>query len=719
MKPTQYSCLHCKKHASEAELQSPIVPDWEASEGTPFPLGVSWIVPQQAWNFALYSKHATSLSLLLYSEDDLVDPLLTFQFDGILNKSGPVWHARILRSNCPAAKYYAYRVAGPENDNGFHAITFDPSKILLDPYAKSVHFPKNFDRESASQPGANDGKAPLGLLTVCQCPSPNRPVHRIRHGANLIIYELHVRGFTRHASSEVSEQRQGTFAGIIDKIPYLKKLGVTAVELMPVFQFDPDEQNYWGYMPLNFFSPHQSYATEGDACQQHTNFREMVDALHAAEIEVILDVVYNHTSEGGQSGPTYCYKGFDNGTYYIANEASTYIANEASTNHEPYANFSGTGNTLQTSNRVVQQLILDSLRYWALEMGVDGFRFDLASIFTRNPDGGINVEDPPLFAQIADDPALKSVRLIAEPWDAGGAYQLGRAFPGIHWHQWNGRYRDTLQRFVRGDDGMIGDLMTRLYGSADLFSDDLSQAFRPFQSINYVTSHDGFSLYDLVSYNRKRNAANGHNNMDGHDDFSWNCGAEGDDNLSQDVIQLRKLQVRNFFCLLMLSNGTPMFRMGDEFLNTQQGNSNPYNQDNETSWLDWNLLEENQDVFQFVSQMIAFRKSHPTLSRSHFWRNDIQWYGAHGTVDMSAPSRTLAFFLEKEIPEDEDLYVMVNSSAEKVQFKISAKQEMNWQLRIDTARIDSQYISLSETASVLDQPYYVLQPRSVVVLTHQ
>lgn len=695
--------------ASEDELVNPIVPVWESVEGTPFPLGVSWIVPDQAWNFAIYSQHAMTVSLLLYSDQNIIEPLIMFRFDRLRNKSGPIWHCRISRSSCLKAKYYAYRIEGPEPPDGFGESGFDSSKILLDPYAKSVHFPEQFERNIAQQAGPNDGKAPLGLLTVCQCQPSDRPTQRIRHGADLIIYEMHVRGFTQHTNSGVSSERRGTFGGIIDKIPHLKKLGITAVELMPVFQFDPAEENYWGYMPLNFFSPHQSYATQGDACQQRSNFREMVDALHAAGIEVILDVVYNHTCEGDHSGPTYSYKGIDNGTYYVA----------AGEGDGSYANFSGTGNTLRTSHRIVQQLILDSLRYWVQEMGVDGFRFDLASIFTRSSNGIINVDDPPVFAQIANDPVLKGVRLIAEPWDAGGAYQLGRAFPGIHWQQWNGRFRDTMQRFVRGDSGVIRDLMTRLYGSDDLFPDNVLNSFRPFQSINYVTSHDGLTLYDLVSYNQKRNAANGHNNTDGHDDLSWNCGQEGDDDVSDEVIQLRKQQVRNFFCLLMLSNGTPMFRMGDEFLHTQHGNSNPYNQDNETSWLNWDLVRKNDDIFQFVCQMIAFRKSHPSLARSHYWRDDIQWFGPQGAVEMSDASRTLAFLLLKESKEDEDLYVMMNSSAEAVKFEICGSQQTNWQRTIDTADVEAVFVSPGIASLRPDERFHTVQPRSFVVLTHQ
>ena len=320
----------------------------------------------------------------------------------------------------------------------------------------------------------------------------------------------------------------------------------------------------------------------------------------------------------------------------------------------PYSNFSGTGNTLHTANRAVRRLVLESLRYWARELRVDGFRFDLASVFARNSDGSINTTDPPIFGQIAADDVLAGVRLIAEPWDAGGAYQLGRNFSGTQWMQWNGAYRDTIQRFVRGDAAVVPELMTRIYGSSDLFPDDRAHAYHPYQSVNYVTSHDGFTLYDLASYNRKSNWANGHDNTDGHNDFSWNCGWEGGEQPPAEVMRLRKQQVKNFFCLLMLSAGTPMFRMGDEFLQTQRGNSNPYNQDNETTWLDWRRLETHPDIFRFFKLMIRFRRAHPSIGRSRFWRDDIDWHGPERAVDMSPDSRTLAYCLHGSTQRDDE-----------------------------------------------------------------
>jgi glycogen operon protein len=516
-------------------------------------------------------------------------------------------------------------------------------------------------------------KAPLGLLDECQCPFDWNSDRHLRHEAVLIIYEMHVRGFTHHPSSGLPASQRGTFEGVIAKIPHLLELGVTAVELMPVFQFDPQEGDYWGYMPLNFFAPHHAYSAAPQECAQKSEFRRMVQALHAAGIEVILDVVFNHTCEGDTNGPTYSLKGIDNSTYYLVVENS----------QNPYLNFSGCGNTLHTYHPAVRRLIVDSLRYWAAEMHVDGFRFDLASVFTRNSDGSVNVQESPIFAEIAGDPALADVRLIAEPWDAGGTFQLGQRFPGTLWMQWNSHYRDTLQRFVRGDAGIVGDLMTRLYGSSDLFPDDQANALRPYQSVNYITSHDGFTLYDLVSYDRRHNEANGHDNADGANDFSHNYGVEGDAAVCAEVIRLRKKQVKNFVCLLMLSNGTPMFRMGDEFLHTQRGNNNPYNQDNETSWLDWRRLEQHQDIFRFFKEMIAFRKAHPSISRSHFWRDDVHWFGVDDAVDLSLASQTLAFYLSARSVNDGDLYVLINASPEPVTFRV--QQPGSWRKVIDTA----------------------------------
>ncbi len=700
------SCLHCERPVDPEELdEASLFPQWEATEGTPWPLGVSWVVSQQAWNVAVYSRHATQVTLLLFN-DDVSQPALRVGLDPLCNKSGPVWHCRVPRTDCQDAKYYAWQVDGPSPAAGFDWHTFDSEKLLLDPYARAVYFPPDFDRDAARRPGSNMGRAPLGLLNDCRCDNHCLCGGKIRHGSDLVIYEMHVRGFTQHPSSGLSDHKRGTFAGVIEKIPYLVELGVTAVELQPVFQFDPDEGNYWGYMPMNFFSPHHGYSTDPDSCRQRQEFREMVRQLHAANIEVILDVVYNHTCEGDQHGPTYGFKGLDNSTYYMVTGDP----------HQPYANYSGTGNTLHTANRAVRRLIVDSLRFWVTEMGVDGFRFDLASVFTRNSDGSINLSDPPIFTQISGDPVLQGVRMIAEPWDAGGAYQLGRGFPATLWMQWNAKYRETIQRFVRGDKGLVGELMTRIYGSSDLFPDELHEACRPFQSINYIASHDGFTLNDLVSYATKRNWVNGQNNTDGPDDYSWNCGWEGSDSVPATVTALRKRQAKNFFCLLMLSNGTPMLRMGDEFLQTQGGNSNPYNQDNDSTWLDWTRLEENRDIFEFVREMVAFRKSHATISRSNFWRNDVRWFGSERLVDLSGSSQTLAYFLPGLHSQDDDLYVMINTSDETIQFGVHVGAPGQWTCRIDTS-LDQPISQASSGIRPLAENSFNVNPRSIVVLT--
>ncbi len=682
---------------------------WATDEGLPFPLGVSWVEEEQAYNFALYSRHAEKVTLLLYREDDLVRPVVARRLDYLRNKSGRVWHCRVPKTEAAGARYYAYAIDGPglRGRTLWHA--FDPDKVLLDPYARAVFFPCGFDRRAAIGPGPNAGKTPLGLLAACEYVPHQKQPPPPRHEADLIIYELHVRGFTNHPSSGVSADRRGTYLGVIDKIPYLRELGVTAVELMPVFQFDPQEGNYWGYMPIHFFAPHQGYATReaADACTEAEEFRDMVDALHAAGVEVILDVVYNHTGEGNQHGPTYSFKGIDNSTYYLLTGRP----------EQPYANFSGTGNCLNSANPAVRKLVLDSLHYWADEMGVDGFRFDLASVFTRRPDGSIDLDNPPIFSDLAADPHLAQARLIAEPWDAAGAYHLGRAFPGLEWFQWNGRFRDDLRRFVRGDPGLVGALMCRLYGSDDLFPDDLTHAYHPYQSVNYVTSHDGFTLYDLVSYNHKRNWANGHDNEDGPvENYSWNCGWEGVDHVPPQVLRLRKRQAKNFCALLLLANGTPMVRAGDEFLQTQGGNSNPYNQDNETTWLDWGRLQLHADIHRFFRLMIAFRKAHPSLSRSRFWREDVRWYGVGAAVDLSYHSHSLAFCLRGASQRDCDLYVMINASGQDQTFTLQEGEAGQWRRVIDTRRETPDDFREAGQEVPLNSGAYVVASRSVVVL---
>ena len=675
-------------------------PTWEQDEGSPLPLGVTWIEEEQAFNFAVHAEHAESVTLLLYTSADLINPLLAYRFDFLRNKTGRIWHCRIPLSEISEARYYGYSVSG-EAVSYLHG--FDPQKVLHDPYATCVFFPPEFDRKLAMREGSNAGKAPLGVLPPRHSIFNWEGSRFLHHESDAVIYELHVKGFTKNPNSGVDPSHAGTYAGLVEKIPYLKELGITIVELMPVFQRDPQEGDYWGYMPLNFFAPHSQYSSTGPDCQ-HLEFKNMVKAFHQAGIGVVLDVVYNHTCEGDHRGPIYSYKGFDSASYYMTSSDPT----------NPYANYSGTGNTLNFGRGHVRKMVMDSLRYWKREMHIDGFRFDLASVFSRNSDGSLNWGHSPIFAEIAGDPELGKLRLIAEPWDTG-AYQLGRGFPGITWLQWNGRFRDDVRRFVKGDSGMIPDLMRRLYGSDDLFPDDRLDAYHAYQSVNFLTSHDGFTLYDLVSYNEKHNWANGNDNQDGTDaNYSWNCGHEGDNGAADEVLALRRRQVKNFFCLLMLSNGTPMFRAGDEFLNTQFGNNNPYNQDNETGWLDWSQLQKNKDIFRFFKNMISFRKRHPSLSRSRFWREDVTWYGTGEKADLSYDSHSLAFCLHGASQDDDDIYVMINAYWESLEFKVQEGTAQEWMRIVDTALASPD--DFSDRGEPLEAAGYTVAPRSVAVL---
>jgi glycogen operon protein len=682
--------------------------DWFEREGTPSPLGAYWVGDEQAYNFALYSKHATQVSLLLFREDDVSRPVLEIPFDHLVNKSGRIWHCRIRKSQMRGARYYAYRVDGPRSQGNYEYHAFDREKVLLDPYAHSVYFPPSFDRSAAMKPGSNMGRAALGVLyeheRTFDWGSKRAPFHQ----HDLVIYEMHVRGFTKSVTSGLPAEVAGSYRGVIEKVPYLKQLGITAVELLPVHQFDPQEDNYWGYMTLNFFAPHSQYASQHH--QAHDEFREMVRALHDADIEVLIDVVFNHTTEGNHHGPCYSYKGIDNSSYYMT----------SGNPDEPYKNYSGTGNTLHCANRQVARLVLDSLRHWAVHGHVDGFRFDLASVFARNSDGSVSPGNSPIVAAIRSDPVLGVKRLIAEPWDAAGLYQLGTAFPGRRWFQWNGDFRDDIRAAVKSDPGMIPALMRRLYGSDDLFPDDVMNACHPYQSVNYVNSHDGFTLYDLVSYNERHNWANGHGNTDGHNhNLSWNCGWEGDNNVPDSAMLLRKQQAKNFCCLLMLANGTPMFCAGDEFLHTQYGNNNPYNQDNETTWLDWNRLNEHRDFFRFFQMMIAFRKAHRSIARSRFWREDVEWFGAQGQVDLSHESRHLAYYLDGASEQDDDLYVMINTHWEDERFQIQKQSSSNWKLVINTVELSPADIWEPGSEPIVTGPSLPVAGRSITVLRRE
>ena len=678
---------------------------WYTTEGAILSLGAEWIEEERAYNFSLYSEHAERVTLLLFGEDDPAQPLLEHRLDPRVNKTWHIWHCRLGAEMVFGARYYAYEIDGPRSSGPLDWHAFDPQKVLLDPYAKAVFFPPGFDRQAAERAGPNMGRAPLGILPRRETTfawGDDRPP---RHESDAVIYEMHVRGFTRSPTSGLAPGRRGTYAGVVDKIPYLKELGVTMVELLPVQQFDPQEGNYWGYMTLNFFAPHQEYAT--DPHHADDEFRSMVKALHEAGIEVILDVVYNHTAEAGLKGPTYSFRGIDNAAYYLMSDDP----------RAPYRDYTGCGNTLACSRSVARVLVLDSLRYWVTEMHVDGFRFDLASVLARNPDGSFASADDSLLTAIRTDPILRDIHLIAEPWDAGWAYQLGTEFPGALWHQWNGRFRDDVRRFVRGDPGMVGALMLRLYGSDDLFPDNPHDSRRPYQSINYVTCHDGFTLYDAVAHNEKHNWANGHGNSDGTaENFSWNCGWEGDEGVPADVMALRKRQAKNLVCLLLLANGIPMLFAGDEFLHTQRGNNNPYNQDNETTWLDWSRKELHADHFRFVKQMIAFRKAHPTLGRGRFWRDDVRWHGVGDSTDLSYNSHSLAYCLRGASQGDCDLYVMINAYHEPLSFTIQESPSGSWKRAIDTGLESPDDIAEPGREVAVTSMEYRVHARSVVVL---
>jgi glycogen operon protein len=644
------------------------------------------------------------VTLLLFGEDDLARPVVALDIDPRRNKTWDLWHCRLGEADLRGARYYAYSVDGPRSGPGRRG--FDPDKVLLDPGAREVFFPPSFDREAARHPGPNAGMAPLGVLPRREPAfdwGDDRPP---RHDSETVIYELHVRGFTRSPTSGVTPAARGTYAGVAEKVPYLRSLGVTMVELLPVQQYDPQEGNYWGYMPLNFFAPHRSYAA--DPADPRREFKAMVKALHEAGIAVILDVVYNHTAEGDHTGPTYSYRGIDDATYYLASGDPG----------RPYRDYSGCGNTLACHTVAVRALILDSLRHWVTEMHVDGFRFDLASVLARDADGSFSSTDDPLLTAIRADPVLREVHLIAEPWDAGGAYQLGTRFPGALWQQWNGRYRDDVRRFARGDRCTVPALMTRLYGSDDLFPDNPRDARRPVQSINFVTCHDGFTLHDLVAYDRRHNEANGQGNADGMaENFSWNCGWEGTEGVPADVLALRQRQAKNLCCLLLLANGIPMISAGDEFLHSQGGNNNPYNQDNPTTWLDWDHCEAHADHLRFVRRLIAFRQAHPTLCRSRFWRDDVHWYGVGPSSDLGDDSHSLAFALRGAPEGDCDLYILINAYHEPLTFTIQEGRTGIWRRAIDTCLPSPDDIAHPDHGPLVTSCEYLVQARSVVVLT--
>jgi len=681
----------------------------QSKEGQSSPLGAT--VSADGTNFSVYSKNAKRIELLLFDCVDDFRPELAISINPATNRTYHYWHVFV--PGVKAGQIYGYRVDGSFDPSSGRR--FDCSKVLLDPYGRGVVVPKPYSREAAQKEGDNAATAMKSVVADPHGYDWEGDTRLKRPSSQTIIYEMHVRGFTCHPSSGIAEKKRGTFAGLIEKIPYLKELGVTAVELMPVFQFDaqdaPSERvNYWGYAPVSFFAPHQAYSSRQEPLGPLDEFRDMVKALHRASIEVILDVVFNHTGEGDHDGPTLSFRGFDNLTYYILEQ-----------DRSRYANYSGTGNTLNANHPIVRRMILDSLRYWVNEMHVDGFRFDLAAILERDESGQL-MPNPPVLWDIESDPELAGTKLIAEAWDAAGLYKVG-SFIGDSWKEWNGRFRDDVRSFFRGEEHSVRHFADRLLGSPGIYGHKEREAE---QSVNFVTCHDGFTLNDLVSYNSKHNEANGENNRDGaNDNRSWNCGFEGPTD-NPGVEKLRNRQVKNFLTVTMLSVGMPMLLMGDEVRRTQFGNNNAYCQDNETSWFDWTFLTKHPDIHRFVTLLNArrvLRDAEPERQRvslSQLLRGvNLRWHGVKlNEPDWSENSHSIAFNVE--VKEAKLLFhVILNAYWEPLDFalpRLDYAAENPWRRWIDTALESPHDISEWAKAEPFHGYNYRTESRSVVIL---
>ncbi|HEY4025447.1 MAG TPA: glycogen debranching protein GlgX [Candidatus Dormibacteraeota bacterium] len=682
--------------------------------GRPHPLGAT--PDAEGVNFSLFAGAATEVTLLLFSGADDRVPIQTVRLDPETNRTFQFWHVYV--RGATARLHYAYRVGGPWDPSG-SGHRYNPEKVLIDPYGRGVTHPV-WNRARACDPDDNlecsmrtavidlggydwEGDRPL-----------NRPMNET------IIYEVHVGGFTRSLSS--AARSPGTFAGIVEKIPYLQRLGITAVELLPVFCFDPTEgervgpdgrvlSNYWGYSTVGFFSPHPAYCQSPHEASHITEFRDMVKALHRAGIEVILDVVFNHTSEGNQDGPVMSFKGLANYVYY-------HLSPE---DRQFYMNYSGCGNTVNCNHPIVEKFVRECLEFWTREMHVDGFRFDEASILSRGPDGA-PLALPPLPWDVELSEALADVKIIAEAWDAAGLYQVGY-FPGYRWAAWNGRYRDDIRRFVRGDEGLVGVVASRIAGSADIFQPGGHQ---PVNSINFITAHDGFTLNDLVTYNGKHNQANGEDNRDGNDDnSSWNCGVEGDTN-DPLIDGLRRRQIKNFIAILMLSQGVPMVLAGDEARGTQHGNNNAYCQDNPIGWFDWELVERNHDIVRFFSEAVSLRKRHPILHRARYFKGtlnerglaDVTWHGCRlNSPGWSDPASSVLAFTLGGPSGDDDLHVTLNMSPENLDFDLPPVAGRAWWRVMDTSLPSpGDIVEPGAEVEITTGSVYRVSGRSVVVL---
>jgi isoamylase len=666
-------------------------------------------------NFAVFSRHATFVELRLYRAADSPKPFQVVRLDPAVHRTFFSWHVHV--EGLPVGTHYTWRVDGPR-DTARTGWRFDPNRELVDPWARAVT-DVLWDRRKAMRNPApcpsvrgivvnDDGYDWEGDEPV------NHPIE------DTVVYEMHVGGFTRHPSSKA--KHPGTFAGLVERIPYLVDLGVTDVELLPIMAFDEQDvpepvaarglRNYWGYSTHSFWSPHPRFCVTPHAGTHRREFRDMVKALHRAGIGVILDVVFNHTAEGGAIGPVMNFKGLGNDVFYHLDAADRRL----------YRDYSGCGNTVQCNHPIVSSFVIECLEYWVREMHVDGFRFDLASALARG-DHGVPMANPPVLWGIELSDVLAHTRIIAEAWDAAGLYQVG-SFPGYRWSEWNGRYRDVIRRFVRGDAGIIGEVATRLAGSSDLYR---PAGRLPTNSINFVTCHDGFTLWDLVSYARKHNERNGEGNRDGHgDNLSSNAGVEGETR-DPDVLEARRRRAKAVVATLLLSQGVPMLHSGDEVLRTQGGNNNAYCQDNEIGWLDWSLVERNADFLRFTREMIALRKRHPSLRRSRFLtgrpgrgadRPDIAWHGPRvGMPPWSDPeARALAFTLDGVTPDEEVLHVVLNMGPEAVPFELPRLPGPRWHRAVDTALASPDDVVAREEQAPVEGRHYVVGPGAVVVL---
>jgi isoamylase len=682
--------------------------------GQSFPLGAT--VLGDGVNFSVFSRQANRVDLLLFDDAASALPARVIELDARTHRTYQYWHVFV--PGIGPGQVYAYRAIGPFDPA--RGLRFDASKVLLDPYGRAVVVPDGYSRHKASQFGANDTIAMKSVVVDPDVYDWEGDAPLRRPFATTVIYEMDVGGFTRHPSSGVAAERRGTYAGMIEKIPYLQDLGITAVELLPIFQFDrqdcpPGLVNYWGYSPISFFAPHAGYSSRKDPLGPVDEFRDLVKALHRAGIEVILDVVYNHTAEGNAKGPTLSFRGLANEVYYILDQ-----------DRAKYANYSGTGNTLNANQSIVRRMILDSGRYWVTHMHVDGFRFDLASILSRD-ETGRPLENPPVLWDIDSDPVLAGTKQIAEAWDAAGLYQVG-SFIGDNWKEWNGRFRDDIRGFVKGDNGTVRLLAQRALGSPDIFG---HQERGPEQSINFVTCHDGFTLNDLVSYNDKHNEANGEGNRDGAaQNLSWNCGVEGPTDDAA-IERLRRRQIKNFLVILLISVGVPMFRMGDEMRRTQRGNNNAYCQDNEVSWLDWRLLDRHRDLHRFVQTLITHRLrligmdggSGFELTLNELLRHaEIEWHGVRlGAPDWADDSHSIAFTVRSGPRHNLPfwVHVMFNAFWEALDFELPSAPAVaiaGWQRWIDTSLESPEDIMDASAAPPVPSTRYCVSPRSMVAL---